>query len=1054
MQHKMKSFKSKKIALAIALSLTVAGQASASETASSMRGAIVGPAGHAVTDATITIIHQPTGTVTEVEVNESGLFHARGLRVGGPYAIAISSDVFQDEYQDNVFLNVGETLRLNTELKTSQNMERMVITGASVPFRTSGANSEFSEQDIANAPGVSRDLKDVLRQNPMANVSADGVTLSVAGLNPKFNSFVVDGVSQNDDFGLNANGYPTQRSPISIDAVESVALNTSPFSARYGGFSGAQINAVTKSGTNEISGTVFVEHTSDSLAGSPYSLDGEKITQDFEENTWGATLGMPIIKDKLFFFGSYESFDSPQQASYGPAGAGYPNDNDVTIEEVNRIQGIARDVYGLNDIGGYSASPIEQDEKILAKLDWNINDDHRASYTYQYTQGNMTNGMTSNSSYDFNLSSMWYNKRETLKTSSFNLYSDWTDDFSTDFKVAYKDQRAENNQITPTGIGEVQINTEHGGVRFGTEQNRHANELDNQNLEIRLVADYFMGDHQLSFGAQYNDLSIFNLYGRHALGTWQFDSIEDFQNGVVNRFNYRGTESGDIRDGAAEFGIKNTALFIEDVWEVNYDLELTFGLRYEQINMSDSPEYNENFDDRYGFDNTATMDGQNILLPRVGAKYTLTDDVVLRGGFGRYTGGSPNVWMANSFSNDGVSMLDLGYWDPSWDLDFGQVPGGAQDALVGGDGWVNALDHDFKMSSDWRISVGFDSTWDFGETLGDDWYFGGEFLYIKRENDIKYVDLARRAILDGEGNNVTDFNGRIMYEHFDALTGETCTSNCRTDLLLTNADEDGYSKVLTFSLSKRFDNGLRYSSSYTYQDVQEGNQGSSSTANSNYEYIVTDYDRHSTTMGTSPYEQKHRFVTTLGFDAEIFSGYNSSFNLFYEASSGDNVSYMMNGTYDGDGNNLRANGTGAYLAYIPTMADIDLGRVVLDGINQADFFAAMNKFGLSGGSFAGKGAGSTDWNHRMDFRFVQELPGFTDKQNGELYFDVKNVLNLLNSDWGQQTYVGHSTHRLVDFSYDQDNDVYTYSKLNDNNAESINARASAWEIKLGMRYRF
>ncbi|GAA4876553.1 TonB-dependent receptor [Ferrimonas pelagia] len=1070
-----KMFKPSQLALATAFALGLAGQAAASETASSMRGAIVGPNGQAVSDATITIIHQPTGTVTELDANDNGIFNARGLRVGGPYAVVISSDTFQDEYQEGLYIGVGEALRLNTQLKTNDGVERIVVSGSSLPFRTAGSNSEFGEDDIASAPGTNRDLKDVLRQNPMANVSSDGSRMSVAGINPKFNSFVVDGVGQNDDFGLASNGYPTQRSPISIDAVESVALNTSPMSARYGGFSGAQVNAVTKSGTNELSGTMFYEYAGDNLAGKPEQTNGNRSAQDFEESTFGGTIGLPLIKDRLFFFGSYERFDSPRDNYYGASDdPNFDRDSGVNSEQLERVIAAAAG-YGLNDLGDYARQQNSKDEKILAKLDWNINDDHRASYTYQRTDGQSTSGTSTSSSFRF--ASHWFETRQKLETHAFNLYSDWTHNLSTDLKVAYKDQRNEHNPVHDLGIGSVEITTvgddgQNKSIIFGTERSRHANELDNQNLEIRFVADYQLGDHALAFGVQHNRLDIFNQFAQDALGRFRFDSIENFENGQLDRFDWKGTRSGDIDDAGASFDMNTTALFVENTWDVTYDLELTFGLRYERIGMSDTPELNENFVKRYAGEthhgvyvsenigNTTTFDGQDIWLPRFGAKYQLTDDIALRGGVGRFAGGYPNVWMSNSFSNDGHTLLTGSGWRSDawgdWDGQFtlpdehwGELPEGSE-------GFVNAIDENFKLASDWRFNLGFDANLDLG-LLGDNWYFGGEYLYIKRENDIKYVDLARKAV-ERDGEHAADFTGRKLYQNYDYLTEEVCSASygCRYDLMLTNADEDGYSEVLSLALSKQFDNGLRFSAAYAHQNVKEGNQGSSSTANSNYEFAWSDYDRHSTALGTSPYEQKHRVTMTLGYDAELLAGYNSSFNFFYEATSGDNYSYTMRGC-GMDCGSLNADAAwndGNVLAYIASQADIDAGRVILDGMTQDQYFAAVNGAGLTHGAYAPKGAGNLDWNHRLDFRFLQQLPGFTANHRAEMYFDISNVLNLLNSDWGQQQYSQYGSKRLMDYSYDAVNDTYTYSSLNTGDAGTVSQRASAWEMKLGVRYRF
>ncbi|MEI6858339.1 MAG: TonB-dependent receptor, partial [Shewanella sp.] len=990
-------------------------------------------------------------------VGADGQFAARGLRVGGPYIIKVDSDKFADDLVQDLFLNVGETLRFNRTLQVVSDLERIEVVGNASYYRSAGSNSDFGEKDIANSPGMNRDLKDVLRQNPMAVVGTDGISMSVAGINPRFNTFVVDGVSQNDDFGLNSNGYPTQRSPISIDAVQSVALNTSPFSARIGGFSGAQVNVVTKSGTNELSGSVFWEMTNDSMAGDGKNQDtDEALKQDFEETTFGGTIGFPLIEDKLFFFGSYESYDAPQAAEWGPAGSGYANDSVITSDEVDRINSIARDVYGLDDIGTYSATPQEEDEKILVKLDWNINEDHRASFTYQSTVGNVTNRV-SDDAYDLNLSSFWYNKEEDLKSYATTLYSDWSDSFVTEIKLAYKDTTSSSNPVDDIGIGQIIVGTESGYVNFGTERNRHANELDNQNLEIRFVGDYYINDHNIGFGFQYNNLEVFNVYATDTMGSWDFASIDDFENGIVDRFRYQNAESGNSDDVAANFNINTLALFVEDTWDITYDLEMTYGVRYETISMSDSPSLNQNFVDRYGFANNGTMDGKDIWLPRLGLTYVLNDDVTLRGGVGRYSGGYPTVWMANSFSNDGNSLLSYNSgWNDAWGMpDLTQVPSEAQDGLVGGDGNTNSLDPDFELPSDWRASIGFDSTWDLG-ALGQDWFFGGEFLYIQKENDVAWVDLARREM-------TTDDTGRVIYETWDPLANDGAGGNTsRYDLMLTNADEDGTSQTLSFTLAKSWDMGLSMRLGYAYNSVDEGNQGSSSTATSNYQYAIVGEDRNGTTMGSGYYETKHRFTLSVGYDVEFIAGYNSSFNMFYEAREGRPLTWVL-GSYNstGFGDQSSFAYSSSYLPYIPTGAD-DVNVEYAGGLTYEEFKAAIDEIGLSqyAGGIAGKGTDNQPWIHQLDFRFTQELPGFLEDHKGILYFDVKNVLNLMNDDWGVVEYESYGSKTLVDHSYNAETGVYTYSVpygqdgIDTDNYSTYDINQSAWQLKVGVKYKF
>ncbi|GLP95167.1 TonB-dependent receptor [Paraferrimonas sedimenticola] len=1052
------------LSFAVALALGAALPAHASETASNIRGAIVADDGSAVTDAKITIIHQPTGTVTEVEVNEEGKFNARGLRVGGPYAIVVDSDEYQDDYAEGLYINLGETLRFNRTLNAevaSSGIERIAVTGNAKVYQSASSNSEYGAKEIANAPGISRDLKDVVRQNPLAVVGNDGKSLSVAGLNPKFNSFVVDGVQQNDDFGLNSNGYPTQRSPISLEAVESVALNTSPFSAKYGGFSGAQINAVTKSGTNEVKGSFFAEHTGDQLAGRVYNpqTGKEGNRQDFSETTMGGSIGLPLVKDKLFFFGAYERFNAPKGTTFGPKGAGYSNESGVTKEDAERIQKIAKERYGLDDIGGWTAKPIEQDEKLLAKLDWNINDDHRASYTYQRTIGNVTNNTIPRSKRDLNLSSNWYNKQETLNSHAFNLYSDWSSDFNTEIKVAYKDVESRRNPVTPMNIGQVSVETGNGRVNFGTEQNSHSNELDNRNLELRFAANYMLGDHEISFGVQHNDVDIYNAFAPHTLGTWEFASIEDFEKGIPSRFKYAVGPTDDPRSVGAKFDMKTTALFLEDNWMPTDNLELTAGVRYERVGMDAKPTENANFVKRYGFSNTATMDGKEIFLPRVGFKYFLENDMVLRGGIGRFSGGYPNVWMSNSFSNDGTRVRSV---NVEWDKDWGPIndftpPAGIRDQLPQGDGNVDSLDPNFKLPSDYRFSLALEGEVDLG-FMGKDWFFGTEYLHIQRENDVRWVDLTR---LHPESGRMVDGTGRVISRPWDPIGGPDGKGGYtdRRDLMLTNAERDGKSQNLSFSLAKEWDSGFRIRGVYALNRIEEGNQGSSAIANSNYKFPVVGVDRNGTTLGPGMWETPQRFTLTMGYDKQFFDGYNTGFNLFFEAKQGNPLNITMHGCMPGEQNSVCDSRSNAYLPYIPTGPNDPNVRFKSEA-DYNHFMKTVNELGLGkyAGGFVPKGALNQPWVNTLDFRVTQEIPGFTKEHKGLLYVDVRNVLNLLNKDWGHVKYQNFGNKSIGRFDVDESTGQLVYSSdprfVNSQNWNMFDVHRSAWQVKVGVRYLF
>ncbi len=828
----MKTLQRNSLSLAVVAALATSG-ALADDTASGIRGVILGPNGDAVSDATIEIVYEPTGRTTTLKTNDKGNFNASGLRVGGPYSVRIDTDSYEDAELNDVYLKLGETLRLNHMLDGAQ-LEELYVTAQATNYSNNGSESNFGPEAIETSPTANRDLKEILRMNPLVNIGSGGdAPMSIAGMNPRYNSFSVDGVAQNDDFGLNSNGYPTQRSPISLEAVEQVSVSATPFGVTNGRFSGGQVNAVTKSGTNDFSGSVFYEFSNDSMAGTPVNPEtGEDIEgAEFDETTWGASLGGPIIKDTLFFFASYETYDSSSPVEWGPSGSGITNETFATEDAYNEVVRIAQNVYGVS-AGGYNIAPTESDDKILLKLDWNINDAHRLAATYQHTEGNVTRNQTSSNS-ELRLSSHWYDKEETLETFSVHLYSDWTDNFSTEIKIS--DKSVETIQApSDKSYGDITVYTSvfndqpSNRIAFGPDQYRHGNELGNDTFNIRFVGEYLLGDHALTFGFDHDTIDVFNLFAPNSLGRWEFDSLEDFENRTASEFYYDNAYSNVVNDAAAEFTFGSTALFIEDSWAITQDFELTAGLRYERISNGDSPAYNANFEERYGFSNAQNLDGVDILLPRISFVWDALDSTRVRGGIGRFSGGRPNVWLSNAYSNDGVTYttFDRGAVDSAdylTNVDITNVPDSVKANMVEGDGNVNVTDPNFELPSDYRTNVAVDYTFDL-PGLGDGFIWTNEFLYIERENDVQWVDLTRQEV------GVTADGGRKIYEPIDNLTGEITD---RYDLMLTNADESGDSKIFSTALSKAWDNGLSLNASYTHQDITEGNPGLSSTATSN-----------------------------------------------------------------------------------------------------------------------------------------------------------------------------------------------------------------------------
>ncbi|HFB65940.1 MAG TPA: TonB-dependent receptor [Aeromonadales bacterium] len=1042
--------------LASAIAVGLCFNAMAEDTSSTIRGKITGPEGQDAANTKIIILHVPSGTKKTVTTNRNGNFSASGLRVGGPYTIIVDSDVYTDQKFNDVYLQLGKVKRLDTELE--QNTNVVTVVGHKLSSSSNqGSSSFFGSQAIKTQSGLTRDIKDVVRANPLVTIlPGSDAPITIAGTNPRFNSFTVDGISQNDDFGLNGGGYPTQRSPIPIDALEQVTVDAAPFDAKVSGFSGGLINSVFKSGTNEFHGSAFYEKINDKWAGTP-KVDGVKIPVGFKDRTYGFNFNGPIIKDSLFFMVSYENFDSPQTLEWSAnpgTGAPGPNQTEATTAEEAEVIRIARDVYGLTEeqIGTSTGSPVEKDEKYVIKLDWNINDQHRASIAYQHDKGNRTRNTTSSSG-ELRLSSQWYNVTEKLDNITAKVYSDWTANFSTE--ISLTDKKVANRQVSFGDFADVTVrNLPSGGqIAFGSDQFRHANILDTETTTFKFDGTYLMDDHNIEFGFQLEKLDVQDLFVPTSKGLLVFNSLTDFENRLADTYTYHNGTGNDPFAVGADFQHSKYSFYAQDNWTVNDQLDVTLGLRYETLSTNDQIPFNQNSEDRTGLPNTENLDGRDILLPRLGIKYQYNDDITLRGGIGRFAGGQPNVWISNAFSQNGVND---GFFSTSnitvpTNVITNILPA-AFDAIQNAqsDGNVSFTDPNFKLPSDWRYQIAADINFDIpgvGEA-GEGITWTTELLYIKKKDSAFWKDAS---LHDAVVTTAAD-GRRLIYTDNDF----------RYDLMLTNSDVDGRSYIFTNALNKAWDNGLSANLSYTHQDITEANPGTSSTARSNYRFS-NGINRNvpADQLGRASFEVEHRFVLNLGYNTEIFEGYQTNINMFWERRSGTPLSLTTNFdrsvlTSDINGNVVGLSPeftSGNYTSYIPTLNDPNV--VYTDPALEAELQAAIKQYGLERyeGGYAPKGSSSTPWITNIDLSFIQEIPGLFEGNKGVLTLTMDNVYNFLNSKKGHVIDNRFGTLRLYDVDSINAQGQYVIDRVR-NDSNRFNAEQSIWKIKLGVKYTF
>ncbi|MEM7220281.1 MAG: TonB-dependent receptor [Pseudomonadota bacterium] len=946
------------------------------ETASAVRGVVTDSNGAPVAGATVVIRNEATSLSRTVETGSDGTFFVRNLQVARTYSVTATGTGSEPERLENVALTLGRVTELSLVLQPERVMEEVVVVGSRSAAQVAvGPSATFGLDVLETVPAINRNITDVLRIDPRIYVdeSRGGINaVQCAGKNSRFNSLTVDGVRTNDAFGLNSNGYPTERIPFSYDAINEVSVELAPFDAQYGGFTACNINAVTKSGGNEFFGSGFFDYTDDGLRGD--SLEGDPIeTGSFDETRWGLTLGGPIIKDKLFFFVAYEQLNGTNLFDRGPIGSGAVDEVAVTQAELDEIASIARDIYQY-DPGEIPTSRPNDDEKLLVKFDWYISDQHRAAVTLNYNDG--FNTVQSDGDLDeFEFSNHLYERGSELNSVSATLYSDWNERFSTQLRLGRLELDNRQDSIGGNEFGEIRVELDEVDVYLGGDDSRQANDLNYDVVNVSFTGSYQFDNHSFSFGYELEALDVFNLFVQHTQTEIRFDGIDNFRNGFADDIYYNNAPSNVATDAAADWGYNVNTLFVQDEFTVGDRLEVLVGLRYDWYSTNDAPLENPDFVADYGFSNSTNLDGEGLLQPRVGFTFYATETLALRGGVGLYAGGDPNVWLSNNFSANNV--LQFGQrgrsfcYTPDFRGDCGPegmevqrslfdddvvyvggesgVPNGPGyaipqelfDAVASGTGdnfEINYLDPDFDLPSEWKFSLG--ATWEMPNDMSLD-----VDLLLTRGKDTAFI---LRGDLEQTGTNPDG------YPEYDSVREPT--------FVLTNSGVGNEAFVASFALRKSFDFGLDLTVGYAYSDAEDVSPMTSSVAFSNYQNRAF-FDPQEDVLSTSNYNTKHRFTFLANWQRMFFGDNRTSVSLYVSGREGPPYSIAFNGTIDPYG-------------FTPFL----------------DFRDNVLRPGVS------RNAESGSWWTKADLRIEQEFGIGPTK--AAAFIVVDNLTNLINDDWG------------------------------------------------------
>jgi hypothetical protein len=1052
----------KRLAGALAILLATA-PVYAQNTAANLAGRITSADGAPLAGAQVTIVHTPSGTTSRATTDADGRYTARGLRVGGPYTVTVQRDGYQGEASENVFLLLGETSAVNVDLapaETTLDAVEVVAATQSSVFSpdTIGTGTNVTRQQIEAFPSINRNLQDYVRLDPrVAQTDKARNEISVGGQNSRYNAIRVDGIGTGDTFGLEANSLPTPKQPFSIDVIEEVQVNVANYDVTIAGATGGVINAVTKSGTNEFHGSVYGLYRDNSMVRE--NENGSDFNGFEDESTYGMTFGGPLIKDTLFFFLNYEDYTlSAPGATFGPVGSGASNIVNITNAQIDEVIGIAQG-YGFDP--GVIDPPDSLDttaEEWSAKFDWNINEDHRASFRYAKSEQSQANlvGFTAT---QLALSNYQYQRDFNFETSVFQLFSDWSDNFSTEAKISYRDYSAVRTPFDDRPAIAVRIGS--ATLNLGTEENTHANILETETWNAFFAGNLYVGDHDLKFGFDYEKNDIYNLFGRRINGVYTFNSIDDFRNGTSSRYQLFAPRDGNLDNMAAVWGVENLGVFIQDTWSVNYNLTVIAGLRLDTPSVDDEPTYNAAAEAAFGYDNSQTIDGNELIQPRLGFNYTFDWDrpTQLRGGIGLFQGAAANVWLSNPFTNTGFGYTDflrtngLTSFDPDREDQLGLIPGGA----TGGAQAVDFVDPDLGQPSVWKANLGFDHELPFWGLVGS-----AEVILTQVEEAIFYQQLnlgaGTRVGQDGRAlyYNAAGYNPANWDVNGNAISGRgvdarTLRNRAFTDAIIARPTNKGDGQQLSLSLQKPYDDGNFYwQIGYTFTDAEEVSPLTSSTSGSQFGN-TTLFQVNEEVASRSSYAIRDRFTAAASYRQFWFGDLKTEFSAFYEGRSGKPYSYVFDNDMNGDGR------FGNDLLYIPAArGDVLFGSAAEENAFWA-FVQSDPYLSTHLGQVAERNGAHSKWVNTLDLRISQELPGFFGDNKAEVWVDILNVGNLIDKEWGQIDEVPFPLSRgVVEYGgIDPATGRYVY-RFNTPDPSAIydDRGVSRWALQVGFRYKF
>lgn len=1076
----------------------------AQETRGTLRGRITDTAGHVLEGMTVTALHIPTGTPYTTTTSRDGRYNLPGLLVGGPYRLSVTSVGFIPQQQDNLQVSLGEAQTLNFSLKT----EALVLTDVTVraarrpQANKTGAGANISGEQIANMPTISRSITDMTKLVPQG--SKDN---SFAGSNFRYNNVTVDGAINNDAIGFspsmggivgtsNMPGSSTRSNPISMDAIQDMQVYLAPYDVTIGNFTGGSINAVTRSGTNKLEGSVYAYGRNAAITGSERAGDGSKMPASFHDYQVGYRVGFPLIKNKLFFFSNEEiarRVDPIQQGAASPDAAGI-----LSLKDAQAIHDAVVSRYGF-DPGTYgNFNAYANSNKFFNRLDWNIDAVHHLSVRNNTIASEAIN--LERDPQDFRFGSIGYKQTNTQSSTVAELTSRFNNRVYNSLIVGYTAIHDYRTPSSDPAFPQVQIVGETPGttIFFGTDREASIFNMKQKTFEFTDNVNLNVGAHHFTFGTHNELYKIDYGFVNSWNGRVDYPSIGAFLNNQPNRvrgsYNYVNNDRDYIlAHPSAVFHINFYSAYLQDEIQVTDRLRITPGFRADYTVVPNKQPLADatrnaltdpNFGNSYSYTPLRQITNQYFgrveASWRLGFNYDLLGDksLVLRGGSGFFTGRIPFAWIGYAFYNNGVSYgsydqrTDNGtsQFQPGTDplkhapgqgiSGFAQQNGVVTNNQHAGQTQVDVIDNHFAMPQVWRSSLALDFTDQHGIK------YTAEALYTQVVKDVNFQQV-----------NLKDNPNAFPYAYDSAANlRRQPIFNGSVDPHFANAYEmsntsQGHRMELTGQISKKFDNGLSAMIAYTYGVAKDIANGIRNSMESNWQ-LNPALNPNNPGLANSNFDIRHRIIANVSWRLPWHDTWATTFALFANLQSGAPYTYgFINYTVQNDPQQVS-------LAYIPNASEAvnffqdlkdESGAVVQSAEAQAKAFNAyidQNKYLNSRrGRFTERNAARTPWNNDLDFHFAHEFgiaphKGMKATHTITFSWDILNLTNLLSKNWGwvyfsPNTYNSMSSVGLIPFIPSVSSQGYPiYTWQNPGRPYSVDYASSRWQMQMGLRYSF